>query len=84
VQGPARPGLLWIEAGTYFRRDFAAREAARLGQGRVEMLGAPGPRGRSQPQFRVRGGPYRSLAEADAALGRAIGAGLTELRLVVE
>lgn len=83
TQGAARPGLLWVEAGTYFSRDPAAREAARLG-GRVEPLGvAGGPRGRQQ-QFRVRAGPFRTLAEADAALARAIGAGLTELRLVVD
>lgn len=84
VQGLARPGQLWIEAGTYFGRDFAQREAGRLSLGRVEPLGvAGGPRGRQQ-QFRVRAGPFRSLAEADAALARAIQSGLTELRLVVE
>lgn len=84
VQGPARPGWIWIEAGTYFRRDLAQREAARLSKGRVEALGvAGGPRGRQQ-QFRVRAGPYRGVAEADAALARAIATGLTELRLVVE
>lgn len=84
VQGAPRPGLLWIEAGTYFNRQLAAREAARLSGGRVEPLGvAGGPRGRQQ-QFRVRTGPYRSLAEADAAMARAIAVGLTELRLVVD
>jgi rare lipoprotein A len=84
VQGPARPGQLWIEAGTYFRRDFAEREAGRISLGRVEPLGVSGgPRGRQQ-QFRVRAGPFRSVAEADAALARAIQSGLAELRLVVE
>lgn len=84
VQGFARPGQLWIEAGTYFRRDFAEREAGRLSLGRVEPLGVSGgPRGRQQ-QFRVRAGPFRSVAEADGALARGIQSGLTELRLVVE
>ncbi len=84
AQGPARPGQLWIEAGTYFRRDFAQREAGRISLGRVEPLGvAGGPRGRQQ-QFRVRAGPFRNLAEADSALARAIQTGLTEVRLVVE
>jgi rare lipoprotein A len=84
TQGPARPGLLWLEAGTYFRRDFAAREAARLPAGRVEALGVSGgPRGRQQ-QYRVRAGPFRSIAEADAALARGIMGGLAELRLAVD
>jgi len=84
TQGHARPGLVWLEAGTYFRRDFAAREAARLPGGRVEALGVSGgPRGRQQ-QYRVRAGPFRTIAEADAALARGILGGLTELRLAVD
>ncbi|MCX8134289.1 MAG: SPOR domain-containing protein [Roseococcus sp.] len=79
-QGAPAPGLIRLEAGRYFRRDLAEREAARIPGARAEPVG---PRGRQQ-QFVVRAGPYASLAEADAAFARAMAAGLPELRLVVE
>lgn len=79
TRGPAMPGRLFIEAGTFFRPDLARAQAARLGF-RAE---AAGPPGRQQP-WRVRGGPYATLAEADAAFARALAAGQQELRLVVE
>jgi rare lipoprotein A len=79
-QGAPAPGRIRLEAGRYFRRDLAEREAARIPGARAEPLG---PRGRQQ-QFVVRAGPYGSLAEADAAFARAVAAGLPELRLVVE
>ncbi len=80
TQGAPAPGRIRLEAGRYFRRDLAEREAARIPGARAEPLG---PRGRQQ-QFVVRAGPYATLAEADAAFARAMAAGLPELRLVVE
>ncbi len=77
--GPAMPGRLYLEAGSFFRGDLARAQAARLGL-RAEPFGPPG----RQQQWRVRGGPYPSLAEADAALARALQSGQQELRLVVE
>ena len=76
-----RPGRLLIEAGSFFRRDLAQRQAARLAglQARVEPFGS----GR-QPQFRVRLGPYPSLADADLALSSLLAAGTSEARLLVE
>ena len=80
MTGP-RPGRLLIEAGSFFRRDLAQRQAARLAglDARVEPFGA----GR-QPQFRVRLGPYPSLEAADRAMGAVLQAGLPEARLLVE
>ena len=81
TRSDARPGRLLIEAGSFFRRDLAQRQAARLAgqQARVEPYGA----GR-QPQFRVRLGPFATLEAADLALGAALRAGLPEARLLVE
>ena len=75
AQGAAMPGRLVLEAGSFFRADFARAQAARLGL-RAEPFG--------RNQWRVRGGPYATLAEADAAFARALQSGQQELRLVVE
>jgi len=37
-----------------------------------------------QQEFRVRIGPFATLSEADAVLDQAIGAGVTNARIVVE
>lgn len=79
VQSAPSAGLIWLEAGRFFRRDLAQAQAARL-NGRAEPFG---PAGRQQ-QWRVRSGPYSSIAEADAALARAIAMGQPDLRLAVE
>ena len=77
----AMPGRLLIEAGSFFRRELAQRQAARLAglEARVEPFG-PG----RQPQFRVRLGPYPNLAAADRAIAAVLAAGLSEARLLVE
>ncbi|MBY0335194.1 MAG: SPOR domain-containing protein, partial [Acetobacteraceae bacterium] len=80
TQGAPRPGRLYVEASTFFRRELAERQARLIPGARAE---AAGPRGPQQP-WRVRSGPYAGLAEADAALARAIQSGISELRLVVE
>ncbi|MBV1798376.1 septal ring lytic transglycosylase RlpA family protein [Siccirubricoccus sp. G192] len=81
AQHPVTPGHLLIEAGTFFRRDLAQRQAARLAAfgGRVEATGSD-----RQPQFRVKAGPFASLAAADQAVEGALAAGLPEVKLVVE
>lgn len=79
IQGAPNPGRIWLEAGRFFRRDLAQAQAARIG-GRAEPFG---PAGRQQ-QWRVRSGPYSSIAEADGALARAIAMGQPDLRLAVE
>jgi len=79
MQGSPNPGRIWLEASRFFRRDLAQAQASRIG-GRAEPFG---PAGRQQ-QWRVRSGPYSSVAEADAALARALAQGQPDLRLVVE
>jgi rare lipoprotein A len=74
-----QPGRLFIEGPRFFRRDFAQAQAMRLGF-RAEPLGPPG----RQQQWRVIGGPFGSLAEADAIFSRAQASGQQDLRLVVE
>ncbi len=81
VQRPVGTGRLLLEAGTFFRRDLAQRQAARIaGLGaRVEQRGS----GRSA-QFRVVAGPFANVTAGDAAFRGAMGEGLPEARLVVE
>jgi rare lipoprotein A len=82
---PAAPGRLLIEASSFTRRDAADRQAARLrGLGaRVETLGGGG-RGGGTPSFRVRIGPFASVAEADRALEGTLRAGVSEARIIVD
>ena len=77
-QRHAMPGRLYVEAGTFFRRDLAMQQAGRIGA-RVEPFG----QGR-QPQFRVRLGPYTEVAAADRAVAAVLAAGLPEVKLLVE
>ena len=81
MQGQASPGRLLIEAGSFFRRDLAQHQTARLaGLGaRVEQSG----HGR-QAEYRVRLGPFGNVAEADRAFAAVLAAGLPEARLLVE
>jgi rare lipoprotein A len=81
IARPAMTGRLVLEAGSFFRRDLAQQQAARIaGLGaRVEPFGS----GRQQ-QYRVRIGPFPDLAQADRALTGVLGAGLPEVKLTVE
>jgi rare lipoprotein A len=76
-----RPGRLLVEAGSFFRRDLAQRQAARIPgvSPRVEPFG-----GGRQPQYRVVAGPFADTAAADRAVGAVLRAGLAEMRLLVE
>ena len=78
-QGPPQPGRMVLDAGVMFTPTLAQRQAARIG-GRAE---ASGPRSRQQ-EYRVRAGPFGTVAEADAALARARAAGVGDARIVVE
>ncbi len=80
-QVPARPGLLVIEAGSFGRFDEAHRVEARLSglPARVERV-----REGCCERYQVRAGPYDSVAAADAALDRALRAGVLDARIVVE
>jgi rare lipoprotein A len=77
----AMPGRYVVEAGTFFRRDLAQRQAARLFAwgARVEPFGQT-----RQPQFRVRMGPFTDLGSADRAVAGVLREGLPEVKLLVE
>jgi len=80
TQVAAAPGQLWIRAGEFGLRRYADQVGARLGgQAAVEAAQA----GRGQV-FRVRAGPYADVAAADMALDRAVRAGVTDARIIVE
>jgi rare lipoprotein A len=73
-----RPGQLLLEAGVFSGEGAARLLAGRLGA-RVEATGS----GRSR-QWRVRQGPFATIAEADRALARALSLGAGDSRLLVE
>ena len=72
------PGQLWIDAGRFSGRRYAARVAAITG-GFVRQDGL----GRSTI-YMVRVGPLPTVAAADAALDQVLSAGVTGARIVVE
>lgn len=78
----ARPGQLWVELASFSRRDLADRQAARLAglRARVDVLGGRGV----QPRYRVRLGPFNSVAEADGALEGTLRAGVSEARIGID
>lgn len=78
-QGSARPGQLYIQASTFTAREAAQRQAARMPGARVEAFG-PGRR----PEYRVRLGPYGSVAQADQGLEMARRSGVSEARILVD
>ena len=78
VQHAPQPGRLVVDAGSFFRRDLAQRQASRIGA-HVEAFGE----GR-RPQYRVRLGPFADAAAADRAVAAVLAAGLPEVALVVE
>jgi rare lipoprotein A len=82
VRGVApNPGQLWLRAGVFGRFDYANRLAARLGGlgGTVLRI----REGRDET-YAVRAGPFSTIAQADAALRRALGANVTDARITVE
>ncbi len=79
--GVAGHGPLMIDAGVFGQVGYANQVAARLsGIGaRVERV----REGRSD-RYLVRAGPFPSVAAADVALDRAMAAGVTDARIVVQ
>ena len=78
---PANPGQLWIRAGEFGQAGYANQIQAKL-------YGMPAQVEREQAGrsvvFRVRAGPFATVAAADAALDQALRAGVTDARIVVE
>ena len=75
------PGLIVLRGSEFGRIDYANRVAAQLAglNPSVERL----QDGRST-RYRVRAGPFASVAEADSALDQARRAGVIDSHLVVE
>ncbi|WP_338662721.1 septal ring lytic transglycosylase RlpA family protein [Pararoseomonas sp. SCSIO 73927] len=79
AQGPASPGLLFVQGSSFTSQAAAGRQAARMGGARVEAFGTA-----RQQEWRVRLGPFSTPAEADRALQNALRGGVTEARIVVD
>jgi rare lipoprotein A len=79
AQSAPSPGRIMLEAATLSRPDATARLAARIPGARVEAFGP-----RRDQQFRVRLGPFDSVAAADAALERTLAAGVSGARILVD
>lgn len=78
---PPRPGLLYLDAGSFGRFEYANVRAAQLARLGADVVASR--EGRVQ-SFRVRAGPFRGVAEADAAMATARRAGIGDARLVIE
>lgn len=78
TQGPADPGQLFVALSGFHGYRYAAVQRAQFG-GTIEAVSSGG-----EEEFRVRLGPFATISEADAALTRAIGAGVPDARIVVE
>lgn len=78
---PTAPAQLRLDAGHYGQSSYARAVQSRLAglPTQVERV----REGRTD-RWRVLAGPYASVAEADAALDRALRAGVTDSRIVVE
>ncbi len=87
VQSVPRPGSLYIRLGTFSRREFAERQRAKAAgaaeAGRADATIRETRTGRDAV-FDARIGPLAGVPEADAALARAIEAGIPDARIVVE
>ena len=81
TQDTANPGQLFVRASEFGRSDYAEVERRKLPGLPVEVQRVHEPR---QDRFRVRVGPFATVAQADAALRQALGAGVADARIVVE
>ncbi len=81
IRVPVNPGQLWLDAGEFGHASDANRVQARLATlpamvDRVQRGGSG--------TFRVRSGPFHTVSQADSALDRAMRAGVTDARIVIE
>jgi rare lipoprotein A len=82
TQVPPRSPVLYVDAGSFGRLEYAEMRRARLA-----ALGARTSTSYTAPSeraYRVRIGPLASLAQADAVLDRALRAGVTDARIIAE
>lgn len=82
TQRPASPSNLYVQAGSFLRRDYATRFSRRLsvhGRSGVTHAQVDG-----RWFFRVRVGPLESVKQADRILSALYGDGITDARIVVD
>ncbi len=72
---PVYGGEYWLHAGEFGRFEYANMLAARLGGLGGDVVASREGR---QTVYAVRAGPFRGIAEADAALRRALAAGIPD------
>ena len=82
TQVAARPTQLWIDAGGLGQPHAAETLRSRLGSLGARVVREP--RARPEEMWRVRTGPWPDVAAADAALDRALRAGVVDPRIVVQ
>ena len=80
-QGMPAPGTLFVRASEFGRMEYAQQLRARLAGLPVEIERVHEPR---QDRYRVRAGPFATVADVDAALAQAVRAGVADARIVVE
>ena len=79
---PVKPTHIYIQAGAFSQGDNATRMKAKLASlGEVSVTGA---RVNGVDVYRVRLGPIASVDEADQVLARAVSAGATDAKIVVD
>lgn len=80
-QGAPAPGQLVMRAGSFGQMQYARQVVAKLGgaDARVDRVRD----GRAE-RYQVVAGPFSSVAAADSALDRAMSAGVSDARIVVE
>lgn len=80
-RGAAAPGRLMIRAGNFGQMQYARQVVAKLAgtDARVDRV----REGRTE-RYQVVAGPFSSVAAADSALDRALSAGVSDARIVVE
>jgi rare lipoprotein A len=81
TQTTSNPGSLWVQVGTFVGHRYAAMQRARLAPLHPQIVTGQTD---GQQEFRVRLGPFATISDADAALDRAIAAGVPDARIVVE
>lgn len=81
MQGRADPGQLFVRASEFGRMDYAQGERRKLAGLPVQIERVHEPR---QDRYRVRAGPFATVAQADDALRQALNAGVADARIVVE
>ncbi len=82
LQGYAQPGSLYIDAGSFGRQDYASilvNKLAYLGARLTTSYTAPRAKA-----YRIRIGPFATVAEAESMLERTISAGVNDAAIVVE